>query len=365
MSVGFTVSLNGQIPEPLPVLSLEYNHPALLQAGTATILVPRDSPAYTATHIDERQPFVVKIDSRLGRWTGIALGKERAPEGYRLECSHIARLLGTKLALQHKVYDGPWMPHLILEDVLRITFGGLDGPRLLPGTRCVANEPLTDYALQGRYVSDIVIDLMQQTGMEWRLRDEYLELAPPVAPEYAPLLCEGAGVVDVHRRIDHNDQVYTVKSRSEDNELEVAALSNTGIWSPEIALDTELPDFHSRALEAAHEASERSFPEVPIGCALPDIGTTWATVREGMTLRILAPSMGFTDQLARVRVLTRRYQAGSGLLQITGQFLFWPDKLGLAGVGQELPPIPRGKRTTKFEEAVKTLLLFLPQQQGV
>ncbi|MGD9893964.1 MAG: hypothetical protein AB7U18_21990, partial [Dehalococcoidia bacterium] len=204
MSVGFRVSLNGRPAESLPVLSIAYNHPVLLEAGTATVLVPRDSPAYSPAHIDERRGFPVTIDSKLGRWPGIALVSERTPEGWLLECSHVARLLGTKLTLERRTYPGPWLAGDILTDVLNITFGGLASPRLLPGVMAIPNGYLTDYDVAGRYVSDVVIDLMDQTGLEWRLRVEYLDLVPPAAPVYAPLLCVGNRALEVHRRIVHN-----------------------------------------------------------------------------------------------------------------------------------------------------------------
>ena len=60
-----------------------------------------------------------------------------------------------------------------------------------------------------------------------------------------------------------------------------------------------------------------------------------------MSVETLTPTVGFSEQAATWRVISRTYREGSPVLDLELWHLPKPARLGLAGIGQEIPAVVR------------------------
>jgi hypothetical protein len=367
------VSLNGQPPVQIEVPELRYTHCSTQETGGATIAVPVRSAAYTSAHIREDQPFLVRIGGRLGEWTGIALGLDKRAGVYTIRARELSILLGIKPVSRSRSFAGrtaqvtdlgaAYSPGYIVREALREAFGGESLAAIAPGTIFEGGPFFRTYEFAGQPVAQVIRDCQQRGNQEWRLRGLLLDWLPQVATAYAPLLCEGDALVEIGRTVDFFDQVWQLVTHSPDAvEVIVRSIHTGGLWGPVRVQNVGSDTFPVRFLEAASELNRVLMPLIQPSFGLLDVGTHWDSVREGMAIRALAPSVGFTRQQFTARVLGRTYREGSRVLGLDLQYLPQPEGIGIAGIGLTIPDVVSAQRTDARNELYNAVQLMRLEQ---
>lgn len=354
------VSLNSQPPVDLPVPSCTWRHASTRQDGSCTIFVPWNSDAYTAGHIDERRAFPVLLLSRLGRWDGICLQVSGSSGGCLLECVSLTRLLATKLTPRFRTLKN-LTAGAIVREVFDQTFANLAGPGLNPGTFAYLPPTIGRMELTGQTVASVIATLQDVTGQEPSISAGRFSWLPAVAPAYGTLLVEGDALTAPERTIEHDDAVAQIVSRTPiGQEIFSRALHAIGVWQREQLFNTSAGTIRVRAIEAAAELNQSWLPRTTLAVGLRDVDSHWATLREGMAVETLTPTVGFTKQTAVWRVLARTYTEGSPVLGLELWHLPKPEGIGIAGIGLEIPQVVRPSDTDAYNQ-IHELIKIRPQ----
>lgn len=354
------VALNGQTPLDLPVPSCTWRHSSTKQDGTATVVVPYRSAAYTSSHIDEKRAFPVLLLSRLGRWDGICLKVRGSSAGVVLDCVSLTRLLSTKVTTREREFENLTAGR-IMKAVLSQTFANLAGPGLNLGTFAVLPPAINRYTIGDQPVNQIASELQDATGQELSISGWTFSWLPSVATTYGTLLVEGSTLTAPERTIEHDDVNAQVIGRTEIGQEAVQRAADvTGVWQREQVFTSEGATERIRTLEATAELRATRLPRTSLSVGLRDTGSHWANLREGMAIECLVPTVGFAKQHAVWRVLSRTYTEGSPILGLELWHLPKPEISALARIGAEIPPVVRRSNTDIFNQVHELIRIREP-----
>jgi hypothetical protein len=353
-------ALNGMAPVDLPVLSCTWSHASTKQDGSATVLVPYTSAAYTANHIDERRAFPVLLLSRLGRWDGICLKVRGSSAGCVLECVSQSRLLEAAITARSRTLEN-LTAGAIMRTVVAQTFGSIAGPGLNAGTFALLPPVISRFELDGGTVGSVASTLQDLTHQEPQVTAGTFNWLPAVAAAYGTLLVEGDALTSPERSIEHDDSLTYLVSRTDTGQEErVRAAESAGVWQREQLFTTTAGTRRVRRIEAAAELNDARMPRVTLAVGLRDTGSHWATLREGMAIDALTPTVGFSKQIATYRVLRRTYTEGSPILGLELWHLPKPETAGVAGFGSFIPSVVRPSGTDAYNQIHELIKIRSP-----
>lgn len=354
------VSLNGQPPRDLPVLTLTYQHASTKQVGQASIFVPWNDAACSSAFIDEDRAFPVTIYDRLGRWDGLCLTIEKGEGGYTLDCSHRAILLTARLTYRNREYKN-LTAGAIAKSVIGQSLASLTGPGLRLGTFALLPQALSRYSVTGTTVAQVLTELQDTTGQEYAISGDVISWLPAVTPLYGTLLIEGSTLTAPTRTIGFTDQIAALTSATEiGQEVPVTATDVRGIWQREQLMTIEDGSRRTRALATAAAMDTLRHRAVSLRVGLRDTGAHWATLREGMAVEMLTPTAGFADQHAVWRVLSRTYTEGSSVLDLALWHLPKPTNAGIAGFGAVIPQVVKPTDTNGYNQVFELIKIRPP-----
>lgn len=350
------VSLNSQNAVPLQTPSITYRSFALQESSNASVLVDRNSPAYSGNHINERKAFPVRIYADTGDMTGIGMVSDWNDNGITIDVVGIEQVLLSRVVGENRMFDHVPTSHII-RDALNQTLTQQDGPNLKIGTLTIGSPLVESYAFTGQQTRQVIQDMFNICPLNSRMVDDVFYLVPQAVPLYSTLMVDGNNVHVTNRNIDHNDQVWKINSNNEESGegASARAIHNAGIWSREIVRTSLFDDGRLIGLEAAGQLETQRLPANTFRIGLVNTGTLWRDIREDMALNVIAPWFGFIDVDFIVRVLSRTYNEGSNIIDLEVQYLPKPEAIGAVGVGEEIPAFIRPTKTKAFNLMYETI----------
>lgn len=307
----------------LPVNSLSWAGTFSRQLGTAELFVPRDSPAYSERYIRLDGGSRVTIsDQRLGIWRGIVTEQRWESRGLTLYCQEIGLLAGSRV-VGRRVFEAT-TPGVIAAAAFRDAFGGgLVGIR--PGTFTSAPPLLYGYQFSAQSFSQVLSDLMAQSGQEWEIDDAgAFNWQPRVGTSHPTLLVEGQDLRNVQFQTSISETATEVlaylpaTSSAQGGERVAAQASDvaaSAAWPAQRVVSlttgaaTEARGQLLRALERAR------YPVLTVTLVLDK--RHWTSVRQGDTLRCLLTHAGFDSRILSGRVASRAYREAADELTLS------------------------------------------------
>lgn len=198
----------------LEVTSVTWTHATARAFGQAEINIPRNSPAFSASYVNEDGGSSVTItDGVLGTWRGVVLKPVIGAWGMRLSC---IELMGLG-QYRHVAPKGRfrYLPAgAVVRQAFFDAFGALARSPLQPGGFCESEPLLPDYKFTGQTFAAVLSDLMDDTGQEWRVDTSGLfHWGGQTGSVYAVHLCDDGDVIDGEREADVTNRVAEVIAR--------------------------------------------------------------------------------------------------------------------------------------------------------
>ena len=193
---------------------------------TASITVPRTSPAFSPSYIDENGGFLVKIEhNKLGSWIGIANVPTINAEGAEITATHISSLISIRTVGVNRTFTG-LTAGAIAKAAVQDATAGVSHAFLKLGTFLESTPHIPQYHFTGQYLSEVFANLMDLTGQEWNLsEDGTINWIAPASNMYSYHLCDDGDIVDSQREGSLNDVLAEVISRGTDGSQAIASSS--------------------------------------------------------------------------------------------------------------------------------------------
>lgn len=311
--------------------------------GEASVWVPRDSRAHRADYLDDEGGFLVRLDDAVaGPWTGVADAPRTDARGSTVTARHLAALTADVVVRSAATYRNATAGALA-HAACRLALTG--HPLLRPGTFTEAAPAVPECGFAHRSLADLLGDLVEQTGQEWRVsEDGALDWTPPTGRLLEVHLSDGTQVVDATRETDGAARVAEVIARGPAGaEFAASTGEDCGLWRGQTVVS--VGSDHVVRLGAAAWAQllrrravlvtyrlglltggdtsggggartdgwgRQAWGTSPWGGAyLVAATTTIGNVREGDTLLLHLPALHPAGRTAAARVVARTVTAGS------------------------------------------------------
>lgn len=322
--------------------------PASRQWGDAEVFVARGAAAWDANILRPGGGFLVRLyDPSGGPWTGIAVETQFDRRGCTVKALELAALTSTVLVERSVTLDNLTGGTLARRACTNALGGAVRG-LIRPGTFAEAAPFLPEYQFSTQPLSDVLGDLCERTGQEWRVNaDGTLDWLPAFGRTIDTHVCEGVSIVDVSCETPLDGAAVELVARGSDGHEYLAATNeDAGLWRRQVAesVDTRSPvalgmlardrlttqrvvpiTYRFKLAKVAASASDS--PVVTLGFGIQPFGTspfggvggapstvTLGSVREGDTLLIHVPSLGIGS--AAVRVVARTIDAQSAWIDV-------------------------------------------------
>ena len=153
----------------LPVDSVTWNAGVLREHGTATIMLPRTSPAWDSAYINEFGGFLVEAwRGESGPWVGIADVPEFSQQGAKITAFHITKWLEIRQLTRARTFYG-FTPGAIAEIAFRDAMAGLGAAVLTLGPVTQAAPIIPIYRFSGQSVLACLTDMSAASGQEYEI----------------------------------------------------------------------------------------------------------------------------------------------------------------------------------------------------
>ena len=368
------VSLNLQAPVQLPVTEISWKLTSMREFGTATIIVPRTSLAFTTSHLPKRGSshrggFLVSISCGydLPTWVGIAEKPTLTEEGATVTATHIASLVkrmtvgyrsftaqggsvavggvvvgsgdrGGNPSLLGNGSPGNLTGGMLIRIAMQDVTSGRPTSLITVGRLSNTSKSFPSYEFRGQSLSDVLADVMETTGVEWEIDTDYkLNVGPPISRLHPNVFCEGGDLYDLEIQSPATEEVAIVKARTTTGEIAVAvdaelfgeSLLASDIWVS--AGEGERPDDVARRELARHR-----FPANIYTAFVRTIH--WADIRLGDIIQVVSPYKGVTFTS---RVLSLSYSESDSHLQVTLQEMVTTTDDNANRISQQPIPLPQ------------------------
>lgn len=281
--------------------------------GTAEVTIPRNSPAFAAAYVDRDGGSLIEIkDANLGTWRGIIQKPRISRNGVQLSANHQAKLVDIRLVSRNRSLRN-MTAGAIVKAAVNDAVVGL-GPAVLRAGTFVEAAPIIDnYEFRGQKLSQVLADMMEQSGQEWSLSDDgALSWVAPQGTLYSVVLCDDGDVTDGEREADVNDrtaEVYAVDGQGREIVVRNGDADPTGRWPRQEKVDAGGANAAIAGRQAAALAAARRTSTVTYALRLRG-STHQAGIREGDFLQTVLPYADFGGVAPLVRVLERSFVDG-------------------------------------------------------
>jgi hypothetical protein len=320
----------------LPVESLTWRAAAARELGDAQVMVPWEHDACSSTYLDEEHAFPVEIDAGdAGAWYGVAESVTTDARGVRLACRENGQVAQGRYAgdASFDGATGSMTAGAIVRAALQAALGGLGAGVVIPDVIVEGPPAIESYDIDGKTLLQVLADMQQATGCEWRIRHtgngDYFDWLPPLAPLHDPLLVDGGAVMDVTREVRAAERIWEVIGKDSAGRL-IRRRANEVIGPAGVApqrvidLGTSAETAQGAVAVAAELAAARH-AGVTFSARLVDAAAI-AVVREGMTVRLHAPHAALAAGMTAptCRVLGRTLRGDGRAVDLTLQYLRAP-----------------------------------------
>lgn len=283
------------------------------RAGTATITLPRSSPAARSTYIDPEAGSTVRIAGQggCGDWFGPVTGLAFEDGVIRVTAMQPWQVLGKRL-VERPLALVNVTPGYVATVAVREALGGLPW---FNATLPFDGGPLTlDYEFSGQDVWSVFSDLMARGGGELHIDpvDGRMAWCGPLAyaTQHEGLLIAGTDLQGWGYEESTAERVSQVTATLDRLRYTANAGRPDG-WGRQATITAGR---RSELVQAATtELARLSAPTIVVRGA---VTAAWWGVRERDYLRALLPGAGFTGRTHTVRVLSRALADGASLMTV-------------------------------------------------
>lgn len=292
--------------------------PGTREAATLDCVIPRGHSVYRSTAWSEQPGWPIATgDLVLGQWQGIVTDVEVTAEGARIAAVDLAAIVAKLPVSAGRTFDSmpaALLAHLAITDAL----GSSAGLGVTEGGVAYGGSVIPTYELRGQPLGEVLGDLGERSGQEWRVQDGKLAwrgasgIGRPVA------LVEGGTLTSVSRTVAARESVASVTAVGTNGVAVTArAYGAAARWGNRQTITVAMSDPAGLQLAADARLAQLNEPVVTYTGKLD--ASLWS-YREGDQVTIVAPQSGGLDGEVCVARITKRSFDGTQLT-ITAQRL--------------------------------------------